>query len=132
MDQTDKWRLHQYQIETHTPWYWMENTPESKNKHIFRIVSRNVNSLCIDTSSQPNLREIFINSTMMQADALLFQETNTNFKKIEAQNILQHIMKFYHKNQTTSLSNSTVPAKITTGYQEELSPLSLVDEQEQK
>merc|ERR1712115_164700 len=87
------------------------NLPDSKQEHIFRIVSGNVNGLSIDIPSQPKLHEILTNSKMMQADALLFQETNTDFKKIEAMNIFQQTMKFYHQNHATTISNTTVHAK---------------------
>ena len=95
------------------------NLPDSKREHIFRIVTGNVNGLSIDTPSQPKLHEILTNTTMMQADAILFQETNTDFKKIEAMNTLQQTIKFYHQNHATTLSNSTVSAKTKIGYQEE-------------
>ena len=89
----------------------MENIPDSKEEQTFRILSVNVNGLCLDTPSQPNLHEILTDSTMMQADAILFQETNTDFKKIVAMNILQQTLKFYHQNHATTTSNSTVYAK---------------------
>jgi hypothetical protein len=47
----------------------------------------------------------------MEADALLFQETNTDFKKIQPMNSFQQTMKLYHHTHATSISNSTVPAK---------------------
>ena len=47
----------------------------------------------------------------MQADVILFQETNTDFKKIKAMNILQQTLKFYHQNHATTTSNTTVHAK---------------------
>ena len=87
------------------------NIPDSKGEQIFRILSGNIHGLSIDTPTQPKLHEILTNSTMMQADAILFQETNTDFKKIEAMNILQQTLKFYHQNHATTVSNSTVHAK---------------------
>ena len=67
--------------------------------------------MSIDTPSQPKLHTILTNSTMRQADAILFQETNTDFKKIVAMNILQQTLKFYYQNHATTISNSTVQAK---------------------
>jgi hypothetical protein len=48
---------------------------------------------------------------MMEADALILQETNTDFKRIQSMNILQQTMKIYHHTHTTTISNSTVLAK---------------------
>ena len=94
---------------THLDTGW-GNIPESKGENIFRIVAGNVNGLCLDTFSQPKLHKILTNATMMHADALLFQETNTNFKRIQAMDILQQTMKLYHHTHTTTISNSIVPA----------------------
>ena len=47
----------------------------------------------------------------MQADALLFQETGTDFKEKEIQTTLKQMMKFYHQNHTTTPTNYTVPTK---------------------
>merc|ERR1712115_597183 len=95
---------------THLDTGW-GNIPDSKDNNIFRIIAGNINGLSTDNYSQPKLHEILTNSTTMEADALLFQETNTDFKKIQPMNSLQQTMKLYHQTHATSISNSTVPAK---------------------
>ena len=89
----------------------MGNIPDSKGEQLFRILSGNVNGLCLDSPLHPKLHEILTNPTIMQADTIIFEETNTDFKKIVAMNIFQQKLKFYYQNHATTLSNSIVHAK---------------------
>ena len=73
---------------THLDTGW-GNMLEPKRENIFRIVAGNVNSPYLDTFSQPKFHKILTNATMMHINALLFQETISDFKRIQAMNILQ-------------------------------------------